>query len=72
VRIATALVPKELAVAVTDQRLPSGLSPKDWDVLLQILSAVKAAIPDAHLQPIAYVKSAIDTCPKLIPHAPKQ
>ena len=31
-----------------EQQLPGNLSPADWNLMMQILDAVKSAIPDAH------------------------
>jgi hypothetical protein len=38
-----------------EQQLPGNLSPADWNLMMQILDAVKSAIPDAAKRPAGEV-----------------
>jgi hypothetical protein len=44
--VAASLIPKDVSVTL-QARLPGGLSPEDWQLVTEIMSAVKTAIPDA-------------------------
>src|SRR5262249_28790774 len=50
-----------------EQQLPGNLSPADWNLMMQILDAVKSAIPDAHTRPAGevpeFVFGALRNCP---------
>jgi hypothetical protein len=46
VEICTRLIPKDVALTV-QQRLPGNLEPTDWDVVMEVVDAVRQAIPDA-------------------------
>ena len=52
-----------------EQQLPGNLSPADWNLMMQILDAVKSAIPDAHTRPagevLEFVFGAIQKSPVL-------
>jgi hypothetical protein len=45
--VASTLIPKDVAISI-EQRLPGGLSPEDWSIVLEIMSAVKQGLPDAN------------------------
>src|SRR5262249_25667080 len=51
-----------------EQQLPGNLSPADWNLLMQILDAVKSAIPDAAKRPagevLEFVLGALRNCPE--------
>jgi hypothetical protein len=40
------VLPKDVAVSITERTL-GGLDPDDWQLLLSMLEAVRAAMPDA-------------------------
>ena len=44
------LIPNDVRVTV-EQQLPGNLSPADWNLMLEIVDAVKQAIPDASNRP---------------------
>ena len=44
------LLPNDVRVTV-EQQLPGNLSPADWNLMLEIVDAVKQAIPDASNRP---------------------
>ena len=50
-----------------EQHLPGNLSPADWNLMIQILDAVKSAIPDAANRPagevLEFVLGAFRNCP---------
>src|SRR6516225_10879002 len=50
-----------------EQQLPGNLSPADWNLMMQILDAVKSAIPDAAKRPagevLEFVLGALRNCP---------
>lgn len=46
VGICAHLLPKDVAVSVS-ARVPGGLEPDDWQLMLGVLEAVKVALPDA-------------------------
>jgi hypothetical protein len=50
-----------------EQQLPGNLSPSDWNLMMQILDAVKSAIPDAANRPagevLEFVLGALRNCP---------
>ena len=49
-----------------EQQLPGNLSPADWNLMMQILDAVKSAIPDAASRPagevLEFVLGALRNC----------
>jgi hypothetical protein len=49
-----------------EQQLPGNLSPSDWNLMMQILDAVKSAIPDAANRPtgevLEFVLGALRNC----------
>lgn len=47
VKAMASLVPKDVALTVS-QRLPGGLEPDDWSVTLELLRAIKEALPGAN------------------------
>ena len=51
-----------------EQQLPGNLSPADWNLMVQILDAVKSAIPDAANRPagevLEFVLGALRNCPE--------
>ena len=51
-----------------EQQLPGDLSPADWNLMVQILDAVKSAIPDAANRPagevLEFVLGALRNCPE--------
>src|SRR5215468_6480096 len=51
-----------------EQQLPGNLSPSDWNLMMQILDAVKSAIPDAAIRPagevLEFVLGALRNCPE--------
>src|SRR5262249_55238820 len=56
------LLPNDVRVTV-EQSLPGNLSPADWNLMLEIVDAVKQAIPDASNRPpgavLEYVLDAL-------------
>jgi hypothetical protein len=46
VEICSRLIPKDVALTV-HQRLPGNLEPTDWAVVMEVVDAVRQAIPDA-------------------------
>jgi hypothetical protein len=51
VAIASHLIPKDVSVSLT-ARLPANLDATDWQLLIEMLTAVKECLPDAaHRQP---------------------
>ena len=44
------LLPNDVRVTV-EQQLPGNLSPADWNLMLEVVDAVKQAIPDASNRP---------------------
>src|SRR5215813_13444600 len=56
-----------------EQQLPGNPSPADWNLMIQVLDAVKSAIPDAHTRAagevLEFVLGAIQKTPML--DAPK-
>jgi hypothetical protein len=69
------LVPKDVQLTI-GQRLPGGLEPDDWALVMEIMGAIKQTLPDAGSQPpgqvLEFVASAIrahsspliDNCPE--------
>src|SRR5262252_7666758 len=53
-----------------EQQLPGNLSPADWNLMMQILDAVKSAIPDAANRPagevLEFVLGALRNCPEKV------
>src|SRR5215472_16260816 len=51
-----------------EQQLPGNLSMEDWNLMVQILDAVKSAIPDAANRPagevLVFVLGALRNCPE--------
>jgi len=45
--VASTLIPKDVAISI-EQRLPGGLPADDWAIVLEVMSAVKQALPDAN------------------------
>src|SRR5262249_57234150 len=45
--VAASLIPRDVAISI-EQRLPGGLSSDDWSIVLEVMGAVKAALPDAN------------------------
>ena len=43
------LIPKDVAISI-EQRLPGGLSPDDWQLMLEVMGAIKQALPTANQQ----------------------
>jgi hypothetical protein len=43
------LIPKAVAISI-EQRLPGGLSPDDWQLMLEVMGAIKQALPTAKQQ----------------------
>ena len=41
------LIPKDVQLTI-GQRLPGGLDPDDWQIAMEVLQAVKGALPDAN------------------------
>jgi hypothetical protein len=63
------LLPNDVRVTV-EQSLPGNLSPSDWHLMLEVVEAVKAAIPDAvNRLPgavLEHVLDALRNCPNNI------
>jgi hypothetical protein len=58
--IASHLIPKDVSVSLT-ARLPANLEASDWELLLEVLGAVKQALPDAgHRQPGDVARVVLD------------
>jgi hypothetical protein len=49
VEICTRLIPKDVALTV-QQRLPGGLDPADWSVMLELVQSIKECLPNAGAQ----------------------
>src|SRR5262249_54847510 len=45
--LASRLIPRDVTLSI-EQRLPGGLAPSEWQALMEVLSAVKAALPGDH------------------------
>ena len=45
--VASTLIPRDVAISI-EQRLPGGLPAEDWAIVLEVMSAVKQAVPDAN------------------------
>src|SRR5262245_34325714 len=45
--VASTLIPKDVSISI-EQRLPGNLSPDDWSIVLEVMSAVKQVVPDAN------------------------
>jgi hypothetical protein len=60
------LLPNDVRVTV-EQSLPGNLSSNDWHLMLEVVEAVKAAIPDANNRPpgavLEHVLDALRNCP---------
>jgi hypothetical protein len=60
--VASTLIPKDVAVTI-EQRLPGGLSSDDWQLVLEVMQAIKTAIPAAGDRPpgqvLAYALEAL-------------
>jgi hypothetical protein len=60
------LLPNDVRVTV-EQSLPGNLSPSDWHLMLEVVEAVKAAVPDAAERPpgavLEHVLDALGNCP---------
>jgi hypothetical protein len=41
------LIPKDVTLTL-EQRLPGDLDPQDWSIIMDVMSAVKQALPDAN------------------------
>jgi hypothetical protein len=67
VAIAAKVCPSDVRVTL-EQQLPGNLSPADWNLMVQILDAVKSAIPDAAHRPagevLEFVLGALRNCPE--------
>ena len=65
VAIAAKVCPSDVRVTL-EQQLPGNLSPADWNLMVQILDAVKSAIPDAANRPagevLKFVLGALRNC----------
>jgi hypothetical protein len=59
------LLPNDVRVTV-EQSLPGNLSPSDWHLMLEVVEAVKAAVPDAADRPpgavLEHVLDAMRNC----------
>ena len=54
------LVPKDVSISI-GQRLPGNLEPEDWEMVVEVMSAIKASIPDAgSLQPGQVMQHVLD------------
>jgi hypothetical protein len=60
------LLPNDVRVTV-EQSLPGDLSPSDWHLMLEVVEAVKIAMPDAAERPpgavLEHVLDALGNCP---------
>ena len=60
------LLPNDVRVTV-EQSLPGNLSPSDWHLMLEVVEAVKIAMPDAAERPpgavLEHVLDALRNCP---------
>jgi hypothetical protein len=61
------LLPSDVKLTI-EQQLPGNLSPSDWNLMLEIVDAVKSAIPDAANRPagqvLEFVLGALRNCPE--------
>jgi hypothetical protein len=48
--LAAKLIPQDVSLSIS-ARLPGDLPPDDWQAMLELLSAVKTALPDDKRQP---------------------
>src|SRR5262245_61338138 len=64
------LIPQDVKLTI-EQQLPGNLSMEDWNLMMQILDAVKSAIPDAANRPagevLEFVLGALRNCPEKVP-----
>jgi Family of unknown function (DUF5681) len=64
VAVASKLIPQQVAVD-TQASLPGNLSAQDWQVMREIVEAVKLAVPDASSKPpgevLEYVRARLST-----------
>ena len=49
--LASRLVPRDVALKLEQPQNPAGLDPADWRVVMEILKAIKLAVPDAGSRP---------------------
>ena len=63
------LIGPEVKLTIEQQR-PGNLSPSDWNLMLEIVDAVKSAIPDAANRPagevLEFVLGALRNCPEKV------
>src|SRR5262245_19234632 len=45
--VASTLIPKDVAISI-ERRLPGGLPAEDWAIVMEVMNAVKASLPDAN------------------------
>jgi hypothetical protein len=68
------LLPNGVRVTV-EQQLPGNLSPADWNLMLEVVDAVKQAIPDASNRPpgavLEHVLSALKASDAKVLNCPK-
>jgi hypothetical protein len=74
--VAASLIPRDVAVSI-EARLPGQLSPEDWDLIMQVLEAVKLRSLAAHPRCTARVRRQSDRtkhvcCHCVAKHAQRQ
>ena len=45
--VCSTLIPKDVTIAL-EQRLPGGMSPDDWNLVVEVMGAIKQSLPDAN------------------------
>jgi len=60
-KMAYATLPRDVLVSIEQKTIPGGLEPADWAVLMQVLAAIKGAIPPGSNAPPAEVFAVIET-----------
>jgi hypothetical protein len=45
--VCATVIPRDVAVSI-EQRAPGNLDPADWAIVVEVMNAVKAALPDAN------------------------
>ena len=54
--VCASVLPKDVALSI-EQNNPGNLDPADWAIVMEVMSAVKQALPDANARPAGSVWS---------------
>ena len=58
--VCSTLIPKDVTVSL-EQRLPGGMGPDDWQLVMEVMGAIKQSIPDANTrQPGAVLQHTLE------------